>query len=476
MPSLKEIKKGSKRMAIITSYFSGGAYGLLGPQVAATVIEENTPYECIVIGISREDGKALVRKAIADYFGQERPILGFSYLSGREDLFSFAEELKQDGVLTILAGPQANVDYSGERGWREHPHRFPGVSQHFSMSVHGPAEQAIHLLQNMDDENWRDTPGLLYLGGDGGPIQNPKWGWDEEFFRHVRWDNLYVAGTGGLVPLRIQTAQVLQQIGCPYAARQRLAEIDYPAFLPGRNRVKVLLKGCSFCDVAVDKGFFGQLDAETVMSQITCLPELEDGRKIPLELINENPLPGLPLLLKEAKARGLRLSQVNLIMRADWFLRGEPMLREALNLASSMGVRILLSSVGFESFDDRILRNLNKGLCVGDNLKAVPLMRQLKEEFPLHWAYSRDEGALHGFIHPTPWDTEETSAAMERIIKEWNLPSDILPAQSIPLIIHHASGLGDWARKVEAREEVQFKRSGSVIGWWQIGDRFTLQS
>jgi hypothetical protein len=466
------------RMAIITSYFAGETYGLLGPQAAATIIEENTPYECIVIAISREDGKALVKEAIADYFREERPILGFSYLSGREDLFSFAKELRQDGVLTILAGPQADVDYSGERGWREHSYRFPGVSQHFSMSLHGPGEQAIHLLQNLDDKNWHETPGLLYPRGDGELIQNPKRGWDEQFFRRVRWDNLYVAGTGRLVPLRIQTAQVLQQIGCPYAARQRWAEIDYPVSLPGRDsdRVKILLKGCSFCDVAVDKGFFGQLDTETVMSQITCLPELEDGSKIPFELINENPLPSLPLLLKEAKARGLRLSQVNLIMRADWFFRGEHRLREALQMASSMGIRILLSSVGFESFDDRILRNLNKGLGVEDNLKAIRLMRQLKEEFPRNWAYSRDEGAIHGFIHPTPWDSEETSASIERIMIEWNLPSDILPAKSIPLIIHHASGLGDWAREVETREVVQFNRSGSIIGWWQIGDRFTIQS
>jgi hypothetical protein len=63
---------------------------------------------------------------------------------------------------------------------------------------------------------------------------------------------------------------------------------------------------------------------------------------------------------------------------------------------------------------------------------------------------------------------------MESVIKEWDLSYDILPAKSIPLIIHHASGLGDWAREVEMREGVQFTRSGSIIGWWQIGDRFTL--
>jgi hypothetical protein len=102
--------EAKKKMAIIASYFADETYGLLGPQMAATVIQENTPYDCIVIVVAREDDKALVKRALADYFGVERPIIGFSSLSGREDLFSFAKECKAEGALTILAGPQADVD------------------------------------------------------------------------------------------------------------------------------------------------------------------------------------------------------------------------------------------------------------------------------------------------------------------------------------------------------------------------------
>ena len=230
--------------------------------------------------------------------------------------------------------------------------------------------------------------------------------------------------------------------------------------------MKVPLKGCSFCDVAVDKGFYGQLNIATVVNQISCLPETAEGRKIPFELINENPTAGLSRLLQHAKENDIRLSQINLIMRADWFLRGEKHLRSALMLAQKLGVRILLSSVGFESFDDRILRNLNKGLNVETNLRAIQLMRQLKEEFPIVWGYARSEGAIHGFIHPTPWDTETSSANTQRIFSLHSLPPDILPEHSIPLIIHHASRLGDWIREVEQKEGVQFKRYGSIIGWW----------
>ena len=138
-------------MPIITSYFENESYGVLGPQMAATVISECTDYDCVVIAVTRVDDKSLIKKALTDYFKEETPIIGFSTLSGREDLFSFAKELKSEGALTLLAGPQADVDYMGEIKWPEHPHRFRGVSEHFTFAVHGPAEQAIVLLKGLDE-------------------------------------------------------------------------------------------------------------------------------------------------------------------------------------------------------------------------------------------------------------------------------------------------------------------------------------
>ena len=464
--------KQRKRMAIIASYFGGETYGLLGPQMAATVIQDNTAYDCIVITVTREDDKTLLKKALINYFGVERPIVGFSALSGREDLFRFARELKDDGAFTLLAGPQANVDYLGERNWQDHPHRFKGLSRHFTFSLHGPAEQVVFLLQDLDGNSRHGTSGLLYCRQDGKIIQNPKKAWDEKFLRKVQWDNIYRMGKDGLIPLKITTGQVLQHIGCPYSAKERMVEIDYPASLTGKKtqRIKLPLKGCSFCDVAVDKGFYGALDMETVIRQIHCLPGRADGRKIPFELINENPLPGLPRLLTEIRTRGIRPSRINLILRADWFVMGERYLRESLVLARDMGIFIRLGSVGFESFDDGILRNFNKGLSVETNLRAIRLMRRLKEQFPRQWAYARVDGAIHGFIHPTPWDTRDVSAKLQKTLGAYALPADILPEHSTPLIIHHASGLGDWIREIERRENIRYKRYGSVIGWWREGN------
>jgi hypothetical protein len=210
---------------------------------------------------------------------------------------------------------------------------------------------------------------------------------------------------------------------------------------------------------------------ETVISQIRCLPQAQDGRKIPFELINENPLPVLPNLLDEVDQQGLKLSQINLTLRADWFISGFQHLRQALRQAEELEIYMLLSSIGFESFDDTILRNLNKGLSVKKNLEAIRLMRQLKEEFAHRIGYSTQEGANHGFIHPTAWDTKETEAKIQKTIYLYGLQNDILPPHSTPLIIHHASALGDWIREIERREKLRFKRYDSIIGWWETPDR-----
>jgi len=462
-----------KKMAIIAGYFGNENYGLLGPQMAATIIQDHTPFECIVIAVTREYDRAALKKTLADYFGAARPLVGFSALSGREDLFALAKELREEGVLTILAGPQANVDFSGEKGWQDHPHRFKGLSENFNFGLHGPAEQAIELLNCLDGTEWLKIPGLLYVGRNGTVIQNPSNGWNSKYLGKVRWNNIYRTDGEGLVPIDIGLGQVLQHIGCPHATRATPLEIDYPVSLSGDREkcIKLRIKGCSFCDVAADKGYHGKLDRETVFSQISCLPQDADGRKIPFELINENPLPGLFDLLKEASLRDLKLSQINLTLRADWLVAGIQHLKRALQIAGEKRVYVLLSSVGFESFDDTILKNINKGLKVKNNIDAIRHIRELKGEFPHQFGYSSREGAIHGFIHPTPWDTGDTAANTQKVISLYGLQNDILPPHSTPLIIHHASGLGRWIREIERIEGLRFKRLSSIVGWWETPQR-----
>jgi hypothetical protein len=218
--------------------------------------------------------------------------------------------------------------------------------------------------------------------------------------------------------------------------------------------------------VAVDKGFHGALDLKAVLAQIQCLPGLPDGRKIPFELINETPLPALPNLLQTLKENGPAISQINLTLRADGLLKSKDRLEESLRLARQMDLRILASSIGFESFSDHVLKQLHKGSDLKTNLEAIRLMRWLKKMFPLQWFYSRQDGSQHGLIHPTPWDTQEVLHGIQTVVRKYGLEEDILPFQSIPLIIHHASCLANWIREIEQREQISFKRYVTAIGWW----------
>lgn len=321
-----------------------------------------------------------------------------------------------------------------------------------------------------DKEGCDEVRGLLFVQNDKCQM-NKQDSWKDAFLREVDWQNLYRLGPSGLEPVSVTSAQVVQQIGCPYAARTVNVSIDYPTNLTDapfnkEGKLFLSLQGCSFCDVARDKAFGNTLPLDSVVAQIVNLPEDVEGVKIPFELINEMPLPTLPPLLSAIERQGIKISQVNLVTRADWLVMGKEELRAALKLAKAMNVRILLSAVGFESFANSILRNLNKGYLADANLSAIELMRQLKDEFPENWFYTTEDGASHGFIHPTPWDSMETEREMNTIITVYGLNRDILPKVSIPLIIHHACGLGDWVRELELREGITLKRRASIIEWW----------
>ena len=457
------------KMVIISSYLDQESYGLLGPQMAATIIREHAGINCIVVAVTREDNKSRLKQCLSDFFGKDRPVVAFSTLSGRPDLFEFAAELTSEGVFTILAGPQARDDFMGETGWQEHPHRFNGFSQKFSMALQGPAQQILPVLEDLNAPGiWQHLPGVVTFQKNEKFINNPPLPWDAGYLNRVNWDNLYRLNGDTFTPFKISTAQVLQQIGCPHAKTARTIDIAYPAQLDpnGDKCIQIKVSGCSFCDVARDKSFFGNLDMDTVLSQIKALPEDSAGRTLPFELINENPIPVLKKLMTDCRASSIKLSQIQLTMRSDWFVRGEEKLRKALETAKKLSIHIMASSMGFEAFDDRLLSMFNKGTRFADHLKAVRLMRQLKNDFPETWSYSSREGAVHGFIHPTPWDTSSTAGTTGKNIMIYGLSQDILPPASTPLIIHHASSLGEWIRQIEAREKVYYKRYGSIIAWW----------
>ena len=431
---------------ILITHHTGEPHGILGAQAAGTHLATRLNTPVMVLGIARSFSRKLLLQFLDDYYADKEKIIGFSHLCGRKDLVDLIGATKERGFFTLLGGPQAEQDYYGEIDADRYPTRFRGLHKVIDLAIQGP----VHSLKRE------------HLASKAGFLNFP---WGKDIVLKVDWTNISTF-SDTLKRLEIKTAQVLNSIGCPYANKKSLVRLPLPDTIKEQSlAIDVASYGCIFCDVSRDKGFHGSVPRSVVLAQIAALPEAE-GRKIPFELIDEYPINSLPGILDDTARAGIQLSQIDLVCRIDDINAHAALLADVLQAAQKKQIRIKFSSIGFESFSDRILRLLNKGITVNDIVRCVGILRQLKDRFGDSLHYRRDEGANHGFIHPTPWDDSETMAENNRNIAIHHFFDDILPEHSVPLIIHHASYLGDWIRQIEAELQVEFIREGTWIEWW----------
>jgi hypothetical protein len=432
---------------IIFTHHTGEPHGLLGAQVAATFFQRKLSIPSIVVGIERNFSKERLLHFTDEYCSGTKKVVAFSHLCGRSDIIGLAQELKQEGFITILGGPQARQDCAGEPDTDSHPQRFRGLKSMIDIAFQGPV----------------DCLTLEHLGTRGVLLEYP---WTKNISLEVDWSNIYTF-SDTLKKLDVRLGQVLNAIGCPYASKIQAVTLPPPTNLRERRipEIEVRSEGCIFCDVSRDKGYHGSVGRDRVIAQIGGLPEV-DGRKIPFELIDEYPIRFLGKLLEDTERHKINLSQINLVCRVDDINAHASDLVDILSLARRQDIKIMFASVGFESFCDRLLQYFCKGITVADIVKCVETLRRLKELFKTHFLYRRDEGANHGFIRPTPWDDSETLQEMDRNIFLHRFFEDILPEHSTPLIMHHASYLGDWIRQIESTTGITFGRGGTWIEWW----------
>jgi radical SAM superfamily enzyme YgiQ (UPF0313 family) len=432
---------------IIFTHHTGEPHGILGAQVAATFFQKNLSIPSIIVGIERDFSKDRLFDFIDEYYAGREKSVAFSHLCGRKDLLGLAQELKQKGFINILGGPQARQDYCGEPNTDSYTHRFKGLRSIFDIAFQGPVDgfRTEHL----------DRRDMV--------LDHP---WTKNIFLEVDWSNIY---TFSDTPkkLEVRVGQVLNAIGCPYGVKPQVVLLPPPINLRGKGipEIEVQSEGCIFCDVSRDKGYHGFVGRDRVLSQIAGLPEV-DGRKIPFELIDEYPIRSLGKLFEDTESHGIPLSQINLVCRVDDINAHVSDLEDILSLARKQDVKIMFASIGFESFCDQLLQYFGKGITVADIVKCVETLRRLKDRFGNHFLYRRDEGANHGFIRPTPWDDGEVMQEMDRNIFLHRFFEDILPEHSTPLIIHHASYLGDWIRQIESTTGITYSREGTWIEWW----------
>jgi hypothetical protein len=432
---------------IIFTHHTGDPHGVLGAQVAATFFDRKLSIPSVVVGIERNFSKERLLRFVDEYYAGKQKIAAFSHLCGRKDLIKLIQELKQDGFVTLLGGPQSRQDYVGEPETDSYPHRFRGLKSMIDIAFHGP----VNLLRSE------------HLEGRDRLLNYP---WTKNIFLEVDWSNIYTF-SDTLKKLDVKMGQVLNTVGCAYASKPQTITLPPPTDLREKDipELEVRSEGCIFCDVSRDKGYHGAVDRDRLMAQIKGLPEV-DGGKIPFELIDEYPIRSVGKLLEDAQLHEIKLSQINLVCRVDDINAHASDLVEILSLARNQDIRIMFSSIGFESFCDRFLQYFCKGITVEDIVKCVETLRRLKDRYGSTFLYRRDEGANHGFIRPTPWDDSETMQETDRNIFLFRLFEDILPEHSTPLIIHHASYLGDWIRQIESTTGITFSREGTWIEWW----------
>jgi hypothetical protein len=431
---------------ILLTHHTGEPHGILGAQLAATFLTRNLDMPSLVVGVERQFSKENLLKFLDDHYQGKERVIGFSHLCGRKDLLELIGSVKERGFFTLLGGPQAEADYYGEPGSETNPMRVQGLRRVIDLAVQGP----VDFVQR---EPLRTGKGCFSFP------------WGRDIALQVDWENMYTF-SDELGKLDVKTAQVLNAIGCPHAKKKSLVRLPPPETLKEMTAdTDVGCYGCTFCDVSRDKAYHGHIDPDAVLAQIANLPG-EGGRKIPFELIDEYPLASLKTILDKACGAGIELSRIDLVCRADDINTHQGFLRDALKIAREHEIKILFSSIGFESFNDRILQFFNKGIKVRDIVACVNILRELKDQFGDYLLYRTDEGARHGFIHPTPWDDSETIAENNMNIALYRFFEDILPPHSVPLIIHHSSCLGDWIRQLESQLPVTFKRDGTWIEWW----------
>ena len=183
--------------------------------------------------------------------------------------------------------------------------------------------------------------------------------------------------------------------GCPYQADARENPVYAGVEIPtGHGR------GCAFCTAGNEHdGRPTKEVADSVLAQLRYVrgeaPALGH-----LVLKDQNPFGYLADLVTTCGEEGIGGFTLMLETRADWILRGERRLVQALEAAEAAGIRLCLYLVGIENFSQPELDRYNKGIRAETNVAFLEALWGWRERF----GDTLDlDNAAFGFVLFSPW-------------------------------------------------------------------------
>jgi hypothetical protein len=148
-------------------------------------------------------------------------------------------------------------------------------------------------------------------------------------------------------------------------------------------------RGCSFCNICVDREYTAYPNKDIVNKLIDQLKYITsfDSNLKNITLIDEYPYRYLYNLIKEIIKKKIPIDIINVGGRADWFYQNRETVRKTVKLLENTRLKIAFGSIGYENFSQRELDLFNKGVKVKTNLLVVEELFNLKNKYPNNFGY-----------------------------------------------------------------------------------------
>lgn len=284
-----------------------------------------------------------------------------------------------------------------------HRTKETGATDPYDCVLGGEALQALRAIAHAPAPlDLSRIAGLTHRGPDGAWVDNPPGEREPVIPRWERTSNFRRIRVNPEVAGRPPAVVIHGNPGCPY--RKPVSTV--PAWRRLTLDPKTTnTRGCAFCDVnlAEEWRHVPEIAAHCVRQIRRVQSDLPDAYE--MILLDQDPFPYLPDLLRGLAAAGARPLHLLIQARADLFLKRTEVFEQALALARAGGHRLSPFLVGIENFHQPTLDFYNKGVTVETNVQVLDYLEEVGPRF----ADVVDLDKMSpGFILWHPWVTMES--------------------------------------------------------------------